>query len=178
MGRPLANRKCLHCQAFFTPHPRSAGRQRYCAKPACRKASKAASQRRWLNKPANRGYFKDPTHVDRVRQWRKAHPGYWRRRRSTPAGACGSRFQGSPQVVFRIRLRPLSEFQSPAKSGEIETVWRPRIDVHLCRHPRRDKARRVIYGKSGGHNNILALFKLPHVLRAYPACLSRNLCVG
>jgi hypothetical protein len=87
MGRPLANRKCLHCQAFFAPHPRSAGRQRYCAKPECRKASKAASQRRWLNKPANRNYFKDPAHVERVRQWREAHPGYWRRKASGPAGA-------------------------------------------------------------------------------------------
>ena len=79
MRRPLTKRKCKHCQTFFDPDPRSAGRQRHCAKSACRQASKAASQRRWLQKPANRDYFTGPTQVERVRQWRKAHPGYWRR---------------------------------------------------------------------------------------------------
>jgi hypothetical protein len=85
MRRPLSKRKCKHCQTFFDPHPRSAGRQRYCSKPECRQASKAASQRRWLQKPANRDYFTGPTQVERVRQWRKAHPGYWRRQAARPA---------------------------------------------------------------------------------------------
>jgi len=60
------------------PDPRSAKRQRYCSKAACRQASKAASQHHWLQKPGNRDYFTGPTHVERVRQWRRAHPGYWR----------------------------------------------------------------------------------------------------
>ncbi len=42
MRRPLTKRKCQHCQTFFDPDPRSAGRQHSCATPACRKASKAA----------------------------------------------------------------------------------------------------------------------------------------
>jgi hypothetical protein len=79
MRPPRTQRKCKHCQTFFAPDPRSAKRQRYCAKPACRQASKAASQHRWLQKPGNRDYFTGPTHVERVRQWRSAHPGYWRR---------------------------------------------------------------------------------------------------
>jgi hypothetical protein len=79
MRRPRTPRKCKHCQTFFAPDPRSARRQRYCAKLACRQASKAASQHRWLQKPGNRDYFTGPTHVERVRQWRQAHPGYWRR---------------------------------------------------------------------------------------------------
>jgi hypothetical protein len=82
MRRPLTKRKCKHCQTFFAPDPRCARRQRHCSKPACRQASKAASQRRWHHKPHNRDYFRDPAHVERVRQWRKAHPGYWRRQRS------------------------------------------------------------------------------------------------
>jgi hypothetical protein len=69
---------------FFDPNPRSAGRQRYCSLPECRQASKAASQLKWRHKPVNRDYFKGPTHVERVRQWRQAHPGYWRRQ---PSGA-------------------------------------------------------------------------------------------
>jgi hypothetical protein len=78
MRHPATKRKCQYCKTFFAPDPRSAGRQRYCSKPACRQASKAASQRRWYHKPHNRDYFCGPIHVDRVRQWRQAHPGYWR----------------------------------------------------------------------------------------------------
>src|SRR5215470_16390360 len=79
MRRPLTKRKCKHCQTAFEPDPRCATRQRHCSTPACRQASKAASQRRWLQKPGNRDYFSAPTQVERVRQWRRAHPGYWRR---------------------------------------------------------------------------------------------------
>jgi len=79
MKRPRTKRKCKHCQTFFAPDPRNVRRQRYCAQPACRQASKAASQHRWLQKPGNRDYFTGPTHVERVRQWRRVHPGYWRR---------------------------------------------------------------------------------------------------
>jgi hypothetical protein len=82
MRRPLTKRNCKHCQAFFDPDPRCARRQRHCSKPACRQASKAVSQRRWHQKPHNRDSFRDPTHVARVRQWRKAHPGSWRRQGS------------------------------------------------------------------------------------------------
>ena len=80
MRHPLTKRKCKHCKTFFDPDPRSAGRQRYCPTPACRKASKAASQHRWRRHPNNRDYFSGPAHVERVRQWRKANPGYWRRK--------------------------------------------------------------------------------------------------
>jgi hypothetical protein len=54
-------------------------RQRFCSKPACRHASKVDSQRRWLEKPENVDSFKGSVHVERVQQWRREHPGYWRR---------------------------------------------------------------------------------------------------
>jgi len=63
----------------FVPDARNQGRQRYCAAPECRKASKRQSQARWLGKPGNADYFKGPSHVERVRRWRAAHPGYWKR---------------------------------------------------------------------------------------------------
>jgi len=72
-------RKCLHCGQLFTPDCRNRRHQRYCAEPACRRASKAASQRRWQARPANRDYFRNPLHVQRVQDWRAHHPGYWRR---------------------------------------------------------------------------------------------------
>ena len=75
-------RKCLCCEEIFRPDPRSRHHQRYCSKPACQRASHAASQRRWVNKPENRDYFRGPIHVARVQAWRRAHPGYGRR---TPA---------------------------------------------------------------------------------------------
>lgn len=45
-------------------------------------AGDAGSQRRWLGQAANRNYFRDAANVERVRQWRKAHPGYWKRSKS------------------------------------------------------------------------------------------------
>ena len=73
--------KCLHCSEKLTCEPRNRGRQCYCAKPECRRASKAASQRRWEGKPENENYFRGPENIERVRQWRKEHPGYWRRKK-------------------------------------------------------------------------------------------------
>lgn len=82
MNFPSRRRKCPCCSLFFTPDPHNWGRQLYCGAPACRRASKAASQRRWLGQAANRNYFRDAANVERVRQWRKAHPGYWKRSKS------------------------------------------------------------------------------------------------
>jgi hypothetical protein len=88
-GRPLGSsswtvaksyrRECLHCNELFDPNLRNRWHQKFCGKPECRKASKAQSQRRWLSKPQNRDHFRGAENVDRVRQWRKAHPGYWKR---------------------------------------------------------------------------------------------------
>ncbi len=102
MRRPLTKRKCQHCQTFFDPDPRSAGRQRYCSQPECRKASKANSQRRWQQQPPNRDYFKGPTHVERVRQWRKDNPGSWRRQRSRAPEALQDALE--PQEIQKQRL--------------------------------------------------------------------------
>jgi len=69
-------KKCLCCHHFFKPTPQSKGRQNYCSQPQCKKASKKASQEKWLAKPENKDYFKSPTHVQRVQQWRKFDPVY------------------------------------------------------------------------------------------------------
>lgn len=83
----VGERKCLHCEGFFTPDVRNRRRQRYCAKEPCRRASKAASQQRWLSRPENADYFQGADNVARVKAWRAAHPGYWKRakpKRSLP----------------------------------------------------------------------------------------------
>jgi len=79
--------KCANCHRRFRADPRNAWHQRYCKEPACRAASKAASQLRWLDKPENRDYFRGPEHVARVRAWRDEHPGYATRPACTPPGA-------------------------------------------------------------------------------------------
>ena len=80
-------RKCLHCKDLFFPDPRTRDRQKFCSKPECKRASKSWRQRRWLNKPENRDYFKGPENVVRVQEWRKAHPKYWRRKRTLARNA-------------------------------------------------------------------------------------------
>jgi hypothetical protein len=71
--------KCLHCKEIHPSDYRNRGRQHYCAKPECRRVSKAQSQRKWNSKPENKSYFSGKENVDRVRQWRRRNPGYWRR---------------------------------------------------------------------------------------------------
>jgi hypothetical protein len=83
----IKRKKCKHCRELFVPDYRNRNRQRYCSKPACQKASKAASQTKWLQKPENRDHFRGPINVQRVQQWREAHPGYWRRKVKTSADA-------------------------------------------------------------------------------------------
>jgi len=74
-------RKCMCCLKLFRPDPRNRRHQRYCSAAACRAASKAASQARWLAAPENQGYFRGPVAVARVQAWRSRHPGYWRKSR-------------------------------------------------------------------------------------------------
>ena len=69
--------RCPSCKEWFTPDRYNAHRQKYCTeKKKCRKASKAASQKKWLAK--NRSYFRGPHNCDRVRGWRLENAGYWR----------------------------------------------------------------------------------------------------
>jgi hypothetical protein len=73
-----AQQKCLHCKELFLPDYRSGSRQRYCLKPECRKARKRELMRVWLAKPENQDYFRDAKNAERVRDWQKAHLGYWK----------------------------------------------------------------------------------------------------
>ena len=78
---------CLNCNELYRRDPRNQGRQLYCCKVECRKASKRRSQAKWLSRPENRDYFKGPANGDRVRAWRANHPGYWKRSKLPRRGA-------------------------------------------------------------------------------------------
>jgi len=77
------------------PNRRNWWHQKFCAKPHCRKASKAQSQRRWLSKPENRDVFRGSENFERVRQWRAKNPGYWKR---------SAQGRGTLQEVFPAQL--------------------------------------------------------------------------
>lgn len=73
-------RKCKYCEQLYSPDPRTHYHQRYCSKPECQKARHRNNQARWLARPENKNYFRGKTHVERVQAWRKAHPGYGRKK--------------------------------------------------------------------------------------------------
>ena len=74
-------RTCRNCRGFFIPDHRNRNRQRYCSRPECRKASKAAAQNKWLGKGENKNYFRGPENVRRVQEWRRNNPGYRQKRK-------------------------------------------------------------------------------------------------
>jgi hypothetical protein len=83
----IKRKKCRNCKELFIPDPRNIKRQKYCRKPECRKASKAASQQRWLQKPENQNHFRGSENVIRVQQWREVNPGYWRKKQKNKQDA-------------------------------------------------------------------------------------------
>ena len=112
-------RKCRHCRELFLPDPRNLRHQHYCSKPACRRASKAASQQRWLRKAENRDDFRGPANVQRVRAWRGAHPGYWQR--------------AGPQAESALQADSLAQAIEAAK--ESPTLIDAALQDLLCAQP-------------------------------------------
>ena len=100
--RLIQKRKCKHCHTFFLPDARNAMHQQYCWKAECRQASKVASQRKWLKKLENRDYFRGPENVRRVQQWRAAHPGYRRRKRSKSKTVLQDLLTAQPFVLLGL----------------------------------------------------------------------------
>ena len=83
--KKIQKKKCCHCRCLFVPDHRNRKKQTYCQKGPCRKASKVASQKKWLNKPENKDYFRGPDNVERVQKWREDTPEYWKRTNRTTA---------------------------------------------------------------------------------------------
>jgi len=119
-----ARRKCLCCQEFYLPDHRNLRHQRYCSKPACRKESQAQSQRRWLQRPENQNYFRGPENSQRVKDWRKRHPGYWRKK--TPV-------QVALQEDCQEQLPPNEGVSSEKRSAALQEVFlmQPAVVVGL-----------------------------------------------
>jgi hypothetical protein len=111
---PKGRRKCCHCKEFFLPDPRNRHHQRYCGEPACRRESKAESQRQWESRPENRDYYCGPEKAAKVRAWRAAHPGYWKRR--------WQKSDALPDVLIAQAPEPKSEAK-PDVGIALPDVW-------------------------------------------------------
>jgi len=150
MSLKTKRRKCRCCSEFFFPDYRNQDRQLYCGKPACQQASQRASQRRWLAKPANRHYFRDTQNVQRVRDWRKAHPGYWKRAKKSsstlqdfvPAQALAP--QPVPPTTSPAPLQDLFAMQDPLLLGVISHL----IDSPLQDHVEQATLRLLAKGRT------------------------------
>lgn len=120
-----AKRKCLCCQEFYRPDHRNLRHQRYCSKAACRKESEAQSQRRWQQRPENQDYFRGPENCERVKSWRKRHPGYWRKKNSS--------LQVPLQVVYQEQVTPNEEVIAQKTSDALQEVFlmQPAVVVGL-----------------------------------------------
>ena len=113
--KPKFKFKCLHCSVIHTADPRNRGRQRYCDKPDCKKASKANNQRLWTAKPENQNYFRGPENTERVRQWRKEHPGYGRNKKPVQADAL--------QETWNLQPPAMEEVKSKSPPGALQETW-------------------------------------------------------
>jgi hypothetical protein len=117
---PKSKPKCQHCSQLFIPDHRNRARQSHCSKPECRRASKASSQRQWTSRPENENYFRGADNSERVRQWRKEHPGYWRKMKSAAEDAlqetCKSQEPVNENVLLVIAPNALQDicFLQPA----------------------------------------------------------------
>ncbi len=140
---PEAPPKCLHCRRLFVPDWRHRKDPRYCLRAACKRASRAASQARWLGKPAQQDWWHGEWNVDRVRQWRTKHPGYWRRWKRKRAVALQDTMKvaqvaGTEQaardkaLVCATRFVPdLLKTQSPVVVGLIAQMYGEKSDGAL-----------------------------------------------
>lgn len=157
MSHRPERRKCRCCSSFFLPDYRNRDRQHYCEKPDCRQASKAASQQRWLRKPANRNYFRDAQNVARVQQWRKAHPGYWQQKpeqtaQSEPTQRVAAQWINPGQSSCNVPGSPLSTLQDfclakdPAFIGLISIVTGRTLPDDIAAMARRvvDQGRNIL----------------------------------
>ena len=124
---PVGQRKCCYCNQFFVPDPRHRRRQRYCVAPACRRASKGASQERWLGRPENRDYFRGPENVARVQAWRAENPGYGRR---------GGRPRAALQEMMNAQVPAAHETAAQDDAVALQETWRaqPPLLVGLIAH--------------------------------------------
>lgn len=135
--------KCLHCKSLFLPDRRNRHHQCFCRQGVCRAESKRQAQARWRAKPENQSYFKGADQVERVRAWRREHPGYWKRSPAQPPQPLQDLCLHQPtepqplaQDLFVVALQDLSRVQTPLLVGLISQTLGSRLQDDIARHIR------------------------------------------
>jgi len=136
--KPAKCCQCLCCKERFKADARNIRHQKYCAKPSCRKASKAASQRMWLAKPGNENYHCGEVAVARVSAWQKAHPEFRERQKAKRGSALQDDCQVQPhESTDELPILPILEGPSdlpvPAALQDFITM-QPYVFVGLIAH--------------------------------------------
>jgi hypothetical protein len=110
---------------IYDTDPRNLRHQRYCSKPACRKQSKAQSQRQCHQKTEKQKYFRSPENSQRVKEWRKRNPGYRRKKKV--------RVQGVLQEVFQAQVTHNEEIISERGGNVLQDLFsmQPTVVVGL-----------------------------------------------
>jgi hypothetical protein len=154
--------ECLHCKELFDPNLRNRWHQKFCTKPECRAARKAESHRRWLSKPENRDHFRGADNVERVRQWRKANPGYWKRAKkssSTLQDLVPAQAPAPQPVLSKTSPAPLQDLfamQDPLLVGVISHLIDSPLQDHVEQTTLRllAKGRTILDLRSGVKTNV------------------------
>ena len=130
MSRKPIRRKCRCCRKFFTADAFNNYHQVFCSTSDCQRASKAASQRRWVRKLKNPKYFRDE--IQRVQDWRKLNPGYWKKKKETSTSGVSHPLVVQPVIPDKssrnapqVELSTLRDFaltEHPAFVGLISMV--------------------------------------------------------
>lgn len=112
---------CSNCNELYLPDARNRYHQKYCTKPQCRKASKQDAQRRYLSSEKGSECFSGEYNKHRVREWRKAHPGYWKRKKVQPA---------EPPVALQDVLHP--QVIEKIENKDTHEIYRNHALQDLC----------------------------------------------
>ena len=127
-------RNCLFCHACFVADARNARHQKYCSAPACRKESKAVSRRAWQAKTENLDYFRGAENVARVKAWRVAHPGYWRRPKGQRVAAAAEPI--ALQDVFMAQPIEITEDPQEVRQPALQDIFldQPAVLIGFIAH--------------------------------------------
>lgn len=164
MNLKTASLKCRHCGKTFRPDYRNRHRQFYCSAIECRRMSKAVSQHRWLRQAQNREYFQGSEHTRRVQQWRKANPGYWKKRLGSGTRPQSGVVQSDTAVQESCNVRdghdePLQDdclAQNPMLVGLISAVIGSTLqdDIAAAIHRMQIQGRKILGLKSSEQSDL------------------------
>ncbi len=112
-------RCCAHCGQRFNINPRVGQRHRFCSARECIRISRSVSQRKWLRKNGGKLYFRGVASKNRVREWRKKNPQYWKRNRID-----GARFKLSKRFASILRQSALQDSIDAALALKIGVISR------------------------------------------------------